>query len=166
MALIEIAKLDTVIEKQKKVLGLDLGSKTIGLALGDYIHSIATPIGTIKRSKFSKDAEVLSKIIKEHDIGALIIGLPVNMDGTEGARAQSTRAFVRNFLNIYDIPCAFWDERLSTKAAERILLEADCSRVKRAKNIDKMAASFLLQGALDYIKNNSSLPKENHEHIN
>ncbi len=135
----------------RAILGLDLGTKTIGVAVSDRLWSVATSVETIKRKKFGIDAEALLAIAKERDIGGMIIGLPKNMDGSEGPRCQSTRAFVRNLGRRTDLPIAFWDERLSTVAAERALLEADTSRKRRTVVIDKVAASFILQGALDRI---------------
>ncbi len=133
-------------------MGLDLGSKTIGLALGDSDHKIATPFDTIRRKKFGVDAAALADILKAENIGGLVMGLPLNMDGSEGPRVQATRAFLRNLENLPDfpkLPILLWDERLSTAAVERTLLEADTSRAKRAEVIDKMAAAFILQGAID-----------------
>ena len=132
-----------------RLLGLDLGTKTIGLALSDVGRTIATPLETIRRKKFTPDAEALLALASEHDVAGLIIGLPLNLDGTEGPRAQATRAFARNLRKLTDLPIAFWDERLSTVAAERTLLEADATRKRRSEVIDKMAAGFILQGALD-----------------
>ena len=131
--------------------GLDLGTKTIGVAVSDRLLSVATPLETIRRRKFTQDAERLRAILVDRAIGGLILGLPRNMDGTEGPRCQSARAFARNFGALWDGPIAFWDERLSTVAAERALLEADTSRKRRAEVIDHVAASYILQGALDRI---------------
>ncbi|MDA7946247.1 MAG: Holliday junction resolvase RuvX [Hyphomicrobiaceae bacterium] len=136
-----------------RLLGLDLGTKTIGLALSDTSLSVATPHDTIQRKKFTKDVNLLMEHIEKHDVSALIIGLPLNLDGTEGPRSQATRAFVRNLAQHTDLPVVYWDERLSTVAAERTLLEADTSRKRRAEVIDKMAAAFILQGALDRLTN-------------
>ena len=130
-------------------MGLDLGTKTIGVAVSDRLLSSATPLHTIRRVKFSKDAEALLQIISDREIGAIILGLPRNMDGSEGPRCQSTRAFARNLARLTDLPIGFWDERLSTVAAERALLEADTSRKRRARVIDHVAAGYILQGALD-----------------
>lgn len=130
-------------------MGLDLGTKTIGVAVSDRLLSSATPLHTIRRIKFSKDAEALLQIIADREIGAIILGLPRNMDGSEGPRCQSTRAFVRNLARLTDLPIGYWDERLSTVAAERALLEADTSRKRRAEVIDHVAAGYILQGALD-----------------
>ena len=127
-------------------MGLDLGTKTIGVAVSDRLLSSATPLHTIRRVKFSKDAEALLQIIADREIGAIILGLPRNMDGSEGPRCQSTRAFVRNLARLTDLPIGYWDERLSTVAAERALLEADTSRKRRAEVIDHVAAGYILQG--------------------
>ena len=130
-------------------MGLDLGTKTIGVAVSDRLLSSATPLHTIRRVKFSKDAEALLEVIENREIGAIILGLPRNMDGSEGPRCQSTRAFCRNLASLTDLPIGYWDERLSTVAAERALLEADTSRKRRAEVIDHVAAGYILQGALD-----------------
>jgi len=130
-------------------MGLDLGTKTIGVAVTDTYRSVATPLETIKRSKFTKDAEALIKISKDRNIVGVVLGLPYNMDGSEGPRAQSTRAFARNLVGVLPLPVSFWDERLSTVAAEKALLEADTSRKRRSEVIDHVAASYILQGALD-----------------
>ncbi|MHA7876135.1 Holliday junction resolvase RuvX [Roseivivax sp.] len=132
--------------------GLDLGDKTIGVAVSDRLLSIATPLETIRRKKFTQDAERLMAILAEREIGGVVLGLPRNMDGTEGPRCQSTRAFARNLARLWPGVITFWDERLSTVAAERALLEADTSRAKRAERIDHVAASYILQGALDRIR--------------
>lgn len=146
---IEIAALPAVISRGRRLLGLDLGTQTIGLALSDIEFRVATAFRTIRRTKFQQDAAELARIAREFDIAALVIGLPLNMDGTPGPRVQATRAFVRNLGPILPIPVAFWDERLSTVAAERVLLEADLSRKKRGAVIDQTAAAYILQGALD-----------------
>jgi putative Holliday junction resolvase len=135
----------------QRLLGLDVGAKTIGIALSDVGRMIASPTTTIRRRKFRDDVVQLKALVAEHDIGALIIGLPINMDGSEGPRCQSVRQFAANVLEVIDIPAALWDERLSTVAAERALLEADMSRKRRAEVIDKMAAAVILQGALDFL---------------
>jgi|TARA_B110000971_G_scaffold191106_1_gene202524 putative Holliday junction resolvase len=134
-------------------MGLDLGTKTIGVAVSDRLLSSATPLLTVRRTKFSKDAKALLDIITNRDIGAIILGLPRNMDGSEGPRCQSTRAFARNLSAHTQLPIGYWDERLSTVAAERALLEADTSRKRRAKVIDHVAAGYILQGALDRARN-------------
>ena len=131
------------------VMGLDLGTKTIGVAISDRLWSTATPIETIKRTKFTADATQLIALIEGREIGGVVLGLPRNMDGSEGARCQSTRAFARNLARLIDIPIGYWDERLSTVAAEKALLEADTTRKRRAEVIDHVAASYILQGVLD-----------------
>ena len=139
--------------------GLDLGDKTIGVAVSDRIDAVATPLETIKRKKFGVDAERLMQIIAARDIGGIVLGLPRNMDGTEGPRCQSTRAFARNLSRLTDLPITFWDERLSTVAAEKALLEADTSRKRRAEVIDHVAASYILQGALDRLRHLKTDPR-------
>ena len=134
-------------------MGLDLGTKTICVAVSDRLLSSATPLLTVRRTKFSKDAQALLDIIINRDIGAIILGLPRNMDGSEGPRCQSTRAFARNLSARTDLAIGYWDERLSTVAAERALLEADTSRKRRAEVIDHVAAGYILQGALDRARN-------------
>ena len=131
------------------LMGLDLGTKTIGIAVSDGLRMTATPLETIRRTKFTQDAARLEEIIAGRGIGAIVLGLPRNMDGSEGPRAQSTRAFARNMAARSGLPIAFWDERLSTAAVERTLIEADSSRKRRAEVIDKLAAAYILQGALD-----------------
>lgn len=132
-----------------RLLGLDLGTKTIGLALSDLERQIATPLETIRRIKFGLDVAALLKIADKHAVAGLVMGLPLNMDGTEGPRVQSTRAFVRNLAGLTKLPVVFWDERMSTMAVTRTLLDADASRARRAEVVDKMAAAYILQGALD-----------------
>jgi putative Holliday junction resolvase len=129
--------------------GLDLGTHTIGVAISDGMRSVATPLETIKRKKFGLDAKALLELLADRNVVGLILGLPLNMDGTEGPRCQATRAFARNLDPLANLPIGFWDERLSTVAAERALLEADTSRRRRAEVIDHVAASYILQGALD-----------------
>lgn len=129
--------------------GLDLGTQTIGVAVSDGLRRVATPLETIRRKKFGVDAARLLDIVRGRGLTGLVLGLPLNMDGSEGPRCQSTRAFARNLERLTDLPLAFWDERLSTVAAERALLEADTSRRRRAEVIDHVAASYILQGALD-----------------
>ena len=138
----------------QRLLGIDPGSKTLGLAVSDGLLSIASPLTTLKRGKFTEDAARLAEICREERIGGLVIGLPVNMDGSEGPRCQSVRQFARNLVEKagFDMPIAFWDERLSTAAVERFLVdEADMTRKRRAAVVDKMAAAYILQGALDAI---------------
>ena len=135
-----------------RLLGLDLGEKTIGLALSDTTLTVATPMETLKRGKFSVDAARLERIIADQGVGGLVIGLPLNMDGSEGPSAQSARAFARNFAARSALPIVLCDERLSTAAVTRTLLEADASRERRAALVDKMAAAYILQGALDRMR--------------
>jgi putative Holliday junction resolvase len=146
---VPLEDLPALLAKDARLIGLDLGEKTIGLALSDVNKTIASPLLTIARTKFRADAKQLLALAAEHGAGGFVVGLPVNMDGSEGARAQSTRAFVRNLAALTELPLAFWDERLSTAAVTRTLLEADTSRQRRAALVDKMAAAYLLQGALD-----------------
>jgi putative pre-16S rRNA nuclease len=131
------------------VLGLDLGTKTIGVAISDLTRQIASPLETIARRKFADDAQRLIHLAKREKAGLIVLGLPLNMNGSEGPRAQSTRAFARNLARHIDIPIVFWDERLSTAAVERMLIAADQSRAKRGAVIDKLAAAYILQSALD-----------------
>ena len=133
----------------RALAGLDLGDKTIGVAVSDRGLSFAHPRPVIVRKKFTLDAEALLALLAKENVGAVVIGLPINMDGSEGPRAQASRAFVRNIQRLTDLPFAFWDERLSTVAAERTLIEMDFSRRKRATKIDSAAAAFILQGVLD-----------------
>jgi putative Holliday junction resolvase len=138
--------------KDARLLGFDVGIKTIGLALSDPSLTIATPLETLRRRKFADDAATLAALIARHGVGALVVGLPVNMDGSEGPRAQSVRAFARNLLAEIDLPLAFWDERLSTAAVTRSMIEADLSRARRAALVDKAAAAYILQGFLDHLR--------------
>ena len=141
------------ISNDKALIGIDLGEKTIGIAVSDKLLSIASPLKTLKRKKFKENSLELLELINLREIEGLILGLPINMDGSEGPRCQSTRAFAYNFSKLTDLSITFWDERLSTVAAERILLEADTSRRRRREVIDHVAAGYILQGALDRIKN-------------
>ena len=136
-----------------RLMGLDLGEKTIGIALSDVRRTVASPLVTRKRTKFTDDYSALNALMAEHGVGGLVVGLPLNMNGTEGPSAQSARAFARNFAARSDLPILLWDERLSTAAVTRTLLAADTSRKRRAEVIDKMAAAWLLQGALDAMHN-------------
>lgn len=149
MAIVELQALNALLPERMVVAGLDLGTKTIGLAISDLGLSFATPRQVLRRVKFSLDAASLKAALDIERCGAIVLGLPLNMDGSEGPRAQSTRAFARNYVRLDDRPLAFWDERLSTVAAERSMIEADVSRRKRAARIDSAAAAFILQGALD-----------------
>jgi putative holliday junction resolvase len=132
-----------------RLMGIELGTKTIGLALSDVERRIATPLETIKRVKFTPDVLRVKALVERYDVGGLVFGLPLNMDGTEGPRSQATRAFVRNLKPLIARPVLFWDERLSTVVVTRTLIDADTSRSKRADAVDKMAAAYILQGALD-----------------
>ncbi len=138
-----------VLPRHGPLAGLDLGTATIGVAVSDGRRTVATPVETIKRKKFGVDAEKLLTLCTAREVAGLVLGLPMNMDGSEGPRCQATRAFARNLERLTDLPIAFWDERLSTVAAERALLEADTSRKRRAEVIDHVAASYILQGMLD-----------------
>ena len=133
----------------QRLLGIDLGTKTIGLALSDSLQMVASPLITLTRGKFSADAEALVRLRREHGIAALILGLPLNMDGSEGPRCQATRAFARNLLGHDDPIIVFWDERLSTAAVTRGMIDADLSRARRAEIVDRAAAAYILQGLLD-----------------
>jgi len=137
---------------QAPVLGLDLGTKTIGVAVSDITRQIATPIATIARKKFTEDARLLLALAQERKVGLIVLGLPLNMDGSEGPRVQSTRAFARNLEKLTPIPITYWDERLSTAAVQRMLIGADASRARRAEVVDKLAAAYILQAALDTLK--------------
>lgn len=159
MAVRKLADLPARLARESRLLGLDLGSKTIGLALSDVRRTIATPMETIRRSRFTRDAERLAAVIAEHDVGGLVIGLPVNMDGTEGPRCQSVRQFAANILERMEVEIAFWDERLSTAAVTRTMIEADLSRAQRRQAVDKMAAAYILQGALDFLRHRSDRPQ-------
>jgi putative Holliday junction resolvase len=148
----EILTLDALADRLPRfarLIGLDLGTKTIGVAVSDVQRSIATPVETIRREKFTADVQRLATIAKAQEAFALVIGLPLNMDGTEGPRAQATRSFVRNLDAHLKLPVIYWDERLSTAAVTRTLIEQDASRAKRAEVVDRMAAAYILQGALD-----------------
>ena len=135
-----------------RIMALDLGTKTIGVAISDGMRYSASPLETIKRTKFTKDAERIDQLISENQIVAIILGLPLNMDGSEGPRVQSTRAFARSLAQRINLPIAFWDERLSTSAVTRMMIEADLRRDRRAEVVDKLAASYILQGALDRLR--------------
>ena len=149
MPVIAVTDLPAILDGGKTLAGLDLGEKTIGVAVSDRSLSFAHPRPVIARKKFSVDAATLLELLKKENTGAVAMGLPVNMDGSEGPRAQASRAFVRNMAGMTDLPFVFWDERLSTVAAERTLIEMDFSRKKRAGKIDSAAAAFILQGVLD-----------------
>jgi putative Holliday junction resolvase len=153
LALVDLAGLKRAVPAGARLLGFDLGEKTIGLALSDTLLTVATPLTTLKRGKFNADAATLEKLIDDHGVAGLIIGLPLNMNGSEGPAAQSTRAFARNFAARRDIAICLVDERLSTAAVTRTLLDADASRKRRDEVVDKMAAAYILQGALDQLAN-------------
>ena len=148
----DLPVLKTLLTPGQRLIGLDLGTRTIGLALSDLSWRVATPVTTIRRTKFAKDAEALLALCVKEAVGGIILGLPLNMNGSEGPRAQSTRAFAHNLGKLTAIPIAFWDERLSTQAVTRTLIEADTTRKRRAEVVDKLAAAYILQSALDRIQ--------------
>jgi putative Holliday junction resolvase len=148
----EFANPLAAIPQTGRIMGLDLGTKTIGVAISDGMRYSATPLETIKRTKFTADAIRLDELISQNAIVAIILGLPLNMDGSEGPRVQSTRAFARSLAQRIALPIAFWDERLSTSAVTRMMIEADLRRDRRAEVVDKLAASYILQGALDRLR--------------
>ena len=153
MTVVDLLNLKAALGRQSRLLGLDVGSKTIGLAISDSSLRVASPLSTIRRAKFATDAQEINQIIAERGIGGLVIGLPIAMDGSEGPRCQSVRQFGANLLAVIDLPVAFWDERFSTIGAERPLREAEMSHRRRADVIDKLAAAYILQGALDRLAN-------------
>ena len=153
MGIVSPDELRALVPAGHRLLGLDLGEKTIGLALSDTLLSIATPMQTLKRGKFAADAARLDIIIGAQGVGGLVVGLPLNMDGSDGPSAQSARAFARNWAARSPLPVVMQDERLSTSAVTRTLIEADASRKRRAEVVDKMAAAYILQGALDRLRN-------------
>lgn len=161
MAIVELHSLSQLLPPRSRLLGLDLGEKTIGLAIATSDLSLASPLRTIARTKFAEDAQRLRQACEEHQVGGLVLGLPLNMDGSEGKRARSTRQFARNLDELagLTLPVALWDERLSTAAVERFLVQdVDMSRRRRGQVVDKMAAAFILQGAIDAIRNRNNLP--------
>lgn len=158
MILEEIDSFSAALPQHRALIGLDLGDKTIGVAISDSLLSIASPHETIRRRKFGLDAARLLEIAAERNVGGIILGLPRNMDGSEGPRCQSTRAFARNLERLTELPIGYWDERLSTVAAEKALLEADASRKRRAEVIDNIAASYILQGVLDRLSHMRATP--------
>jgi putative holliday junction resolvase len=151
----DVSEFRSAVAANARLLGLDLGEKTIGLALSDTLLTVATPMESLKRGKFSVDAAKLDYIIMKQNIGGLVIGLPLNMDGSEGPSAQSARAFARNFAVRSALPILMWDERLSTAAVTRTLIDSDASRQRRAEVVDKMAAGYILQGLLDRLRHNA-----------
>ena len=152
MAIRNPAELKEILLPGQRLLGLDVGTKTIGIAISDATLTVASPLETLRRQGLAVDAAILKRLIDTRNVGALVIGLPVQMDGREGPRCQSVRQFAANLLGKFDIPIAFWDERLSTSAVERTLIEADVSRRRRADVVDKMAAAYILQGALERMR--------------
>jgi putative Holliday junction resolvase len=153
MPVLDILDLPTALPTMTPLIGLDIGEKTIGVAISDLTRFIASPLSLIRKTKFTDDAAALFGLMAERGAAGLVIGLPVNMDGTEGARCQSARAFARNLLRLREVPIAFWDERLSTVAVNKMLIgEADLTRAKRAEVVDRAAAAFILQGALDRLR--------------
>ncbi|MGH6985502.1 MAG: Holliday junction resolvase RuvX [Caulobacteraceae bacterium] len=157
MAVLDLADLASALAAGSAVLGLDLGEKRIGVAISDASRLIASPLRPLRRTKFTDDAAHLFELMAARGAGALVIGLPVNMDGREGPRSQSARAFARNLLRLRDLPIALWDERLSTAAVERVLRdEADLSRKRRGALLDSAAAAWILQGALDWLRRHHS----------
>ncbi|WP_370628869.1 Holliday junction resolvase RuvX [Celeribacter sp. PS-C1] len=149
----DIAEFAATLPPMSALAGLDFGDKTIGVAISDRLRSVATPTETIRRKKFTLDAEALLKLLNAREVSGIVLGLPRNMDGSEGPRCQKTRAFARNLGQLTELPITFWDERLSSVAADRAMLEADMSRAKRADKIDQVAAGVILQGALDRLRN-------------
>jgi putative Holliday junction resolvase len=149
----DIQGFHAALPRYRAIAGLDLGDKTIGVAISDLRRIVATPVEIIRRVKFTQDATRLLALLASRDVAGILLGLPLNMDGSEGPRVQSTRAFARNIAGMTDLPIFFWDERLSTVAAERALLEADTSRKRRKEVIDQVAAGYILQGALDRMAN-------------
>lgn len=153
MAVIDLLELPAAAAPNTPLVGLDLGEKTIGVAVSDATRMVASPLELIRKTKFTDDAAALFKLMESRRASGIVIGLPVNMDGAEGARCQSNRAFARNLLRLREIPIAFWDERMSTMAVNRLLIdEADVTRARRADLVDKMAAAWILQGALDRLR--------------
>ncbi len=153
MAVVELTEIPALIPRYSALIGLDLGEKTIGVAVSDTTRMVASPLELIRKTKFTQEAGRLFSLIDGREVGAIVIGLPVNMDGTEGVRCQSNRAFARNLLRLREIPIAFWDERMSTMAVNRFLIDQlDASRAKRAGLVDQMAAAWILQGALERLR--------------
>lgn len=154
MAILDLLDLPAALPAYAPIVGLDPGEKTIGVAVSDVTRTVASPLETIEKVQFTRDAARLFQLMESRGAAGIVIGLPMNMDGTEGARAQSNRALARNLLRLKDIPIAFWDERLSTAAVTRVLIdEHDVNRKRRAEVVDKMAAAWILQGALERLRN-------------
>ena len=156
--LLAVDEFAAILKPGQRLIGIDIGTKTLGLALSDVERRIASGFETIRRKKFTPDAAYLLEIAAKHKIGGFVLGLPLNMDGSEGPRAQGTRAFQRNLAKLTPLPMLFWDERLSTAAAERLLIEGDASRKRRAEVIDQMAAAIILQTALDRLRRLAATP--------
>ncbi len=153
MAVLDLLELPALLPRHAPLVGLDLGEKTIGVAVSDLSLTVASPLELIRKTKFTDDAKALFKLMESRDAAGIVIGLPINMDGTEGPRCQSSRAFGRNLLRLRDLPIAFWDERMSSMAVNRMLIdEADMNRARRAEVVDKAAAAWILQGALDRLR--------------
>jgi putative holliday junction resolvase len=159
MAICNPGDLSQILTKGQRVLGLDVGTKTIGLALSDTLLMVATPLLTIRRTRFKTDAAEVLREVDAHGVGALAIGLPIALDGRESPRSQSVRQFARNLLEIRDLPMVFWDERLSTAAVERVMIEADITRRRRSEIIDRTAAAYILQGLLDRLAHDRTTEK-------
>ena len=153
MAVVDLMELPQILPPSAPLVGLDLGEKTMGVAVSDGARMVASPLSLIRKTKFTQDAGALFKLMESRHAVGMVVGLPVNMDGTEGPRCQSVRAFARNILRLRDLPIAFWDERMSTMAINRLLIsEADLNRARRAEVVDKMAAAYILQGALERMR--------------
>ena len=154
MPVLDLLDLPAAAPPMTPLVGLDLGEKTIGVAVSDGTRTVASPLQLIRKTKFTDDANALFKLMESRGAGGIVIGLPVNMDGTEGPRCQSSRAFARNILRLRDVPIAFWDERLSSAAVNRMLIdEHDVNRKQRGEVVDKLAAAYILQGALERMRN-------------
>jgi putative Holliday junction resolvase len=160
MILADIAEFLAALPPNRAIAGLDLGDKTIGVAMSDLRRQVATPVEVIRREKFTLDAAKLMALLEARGAAGIVLGLPLNMDGSSGPRVQATQAFARNLEKLTALPIGFWDERLSTVAAERALLEADTSRKRRKEVIDQVAAGYILQGALDRM---AHMMRERHE---
>lgn len=153
MAVLELAEFANLIKQHDRLLGIDLGTKTIGIAISDVMRMVASPVETLAKGKFSKDVVKIKTLIDREEVGGIVIGLPVEMDGTQGKRAQATKAFASNLSREIDLPILLWDERLSTVAVERMLIgEADMTRKRRAEVVDRAAAAFILQGVLEALE--------------
>ena len=158
MAVVPIEQLKELLPVRGRLLGLDVGTKTIGIAISDSALAVAAPLAVLKRGRFAADAEVIRKLAADRGIGGIVVGLPIGLDGKEGSRSQSVRQFARNLLSLVDLPLAFWDERFSTLGAGRALEEAELTHRRRGEVIDKLAAAYILQGALDRLGRGGSTP--------